>query len=84
MSVVSSSLLRLNVVADAEPGALARVVERFHNLNLLPRRVLAELGSNQVLRVQVDVFGVSEEQLALITHKIRESPSVRDAYWHRL
>jgi hypothetical protein len=84
MSLESSSLLRLHVVAEADPGALARVVERFQNLNLVPRRVLAEMGSNDLLRVEVDIFGASERELSLIAGKIREVPSIVNAYWHRL
>jgi hypothetical protein len=33
---------RQQVVADADPGAIARVVESFQNLNIVPRRVIAE------------------------------------------
>jgi hypothetical protein len=32
----------------------------------------------------VDVFGLSENQLALIAAKICQAPSVVDVYWHRL
>lgn len=80
----SYSLLRLRVVADADPGALARVLERFQNLNIVPRRVTAEYGTNAILHVQVDVFGLPEEQLALIAGKIRQAPCVVNAYWHRV
>jgi len=83
-SQVSNSLLRLRVVADADPGALARVLERFQILNILPRRVSAEFGTNDIVHVQVDVFGLPEEQLALIVGKIRQAPCVVNAYWHRV
>jgi hypothetical protein len=32
----------------------------------------------------VDVFGLPEEQLRLVAAKIRQSPSIVHAYWHRL
>jgi hypothetical protein len=79
-----SSLWRLRVVADADPGALARVVERFQNLNVLPRRVVAEFGTNDTLHIQVDVFGLSEQHLALIAAKITQATSICSAYWHRV
>ena len=79
-----SSLWRLRVVADADPSALARVVERFQNLNVLPRRVVAEFGSNETLHIQVDVFGLSEQQLALIAAKIAQATSIANVYWHRM
>lgn len=79
-----SSLWRLRVVADADPSALARVVERFQNLNVLPRRVVAEFGTNETLHIQVDVFGLSEQQLRLIAAKIAQATSIANVYWHRM
>lgn len=75
---------RLQVVADADPGVIARVVERFQNLNIVPRRVIAEFSSNDILHIAVDVCGIADEQLALIAGKIRQSPCIVNAYWHRL
>ena len=77
-------LLRLRVAADADPGALARVLERFQNLNVLPRRIVAEFGTNDLLHIQVNVFGLTEERLTLIAAKIGQVPSIVHAYWHRL
>lgn len=75
---------RLQVVADADPGAIARVVERFQNLNIIPRRVSAEFSSNDLLHIEVDVCGISDARLALIEAKIRQSPCIVKAYWHPL
>lgn len=75
---------RLRVVADADPGAIARVVERFQALNIIPRRVIAEFSSNDILHVEVDVCGVPDEQRTLIAGKIRQAPCIVNAYWHRV
>jgi hypothetical protein len=75
---------RLQVVADADPGAISRVVERFQNLNIVPRRMTAEFSSNDMLHIQVDVCGVPDEQMTLIAGKIRQAPCIINAYWHRL
>ena len=83
-SRTASSLFRLRVVADADPGAIARVLERLQNLNIVPRRMTAEHGTNDVLHIEVDVFGVPEEQLTLMTTKIRQAPSIINAPWHRV
>ena len=80
----SYSRRRLQVVADADPGALARVVERLQTLNIGPRRVTAEFASNDILHIEVDVCGLPDEQLALIAGKIRQAACVVNAYWHRL
>jgi hypothetical protein len=76
------ALLRLRVVAEPDPGALARVIERFQNLNVLPRRIVAEFGSTGAFHIQVDVLGVSEQTLTLIAAKIGQVPSVLSAHWH--
>jgi hypothetical protein len=80
----SGSLLRLQVVADADPTALARVLERFQNLNIVPRRVTAEFGTNDILHIAVDVFGVPEEQLALIASKVCQAASIINAHWCKI
>jgi hypothetical protein len=63
MSSATVSLFRLQVLADADPGAIARVIERFQNLNVLPRRVIAEFGIDETIHIQVDVCGLPEEQI---------------------
>ena len=80
----SLSRRRLQVVADADPGAIARIVERFQNLNIVPRRVIAEFSSNDLLHIEVDVCGVPDEQLMLVAGKVRQATSIVNAYWHRL
>ena len=75
---------RLQVAADADPGAIARVVERFQNLNIVPRRITAEFSSNEMLHIEVDVCGIPDEQLTLIAGKICQASCIINAYWHRL
>jgi hypothetical protein len=84
MDSLTVSLFRLRVVADADPGAVARVIERFQNINILPRRVIAEFGTNETIHIQVDVCGIPEEQLKTMTAKIRQATSIVSAHWHRL
>jgi hypothetical protein len=57
---------RLKVVTDADPCAIAHVVERFQKLKFIPRRISAEFSSNDLLYIQVDVCAIPDEQLALI------------------
>lgn len=83
-SPLTFSRRRLQVVADADPGAIARVVERFQNLNIIPRRVIAEFSSTDLLHIEVDICGVPDEQLMLIVAKIRQATSVVNAYWYPL
>lgn len=80
----SCSLLRLQVVADADPTALMRVLERFQNLNIVPRRITAEFGTNDILHIAVDIFGVPEGQLAQIANKICQAASVVNVHWFKV
>jgi len=77
------SVFHLRVAAEPDPSALARVLERFQNLNVLPRKVTAEWASTGVLHVEVQVAGVAEETISLIAAKISQVPSILSAYWHR-
>lgn len=80
----SFSLLRLRVVAEADAGALMRVLERFQNLGVLPRRVIAEFTTTEALSIQLDVAGLEESRLSAIAAKIGQMPCVTQSYWHHL
>jgi hypothetical protein len=82
MSANQLSVLRLKVVAEADSGALLRVLERFQNLGVLPRRVIAEFTTTDLMSIQVDVSGVEESRLTLIAAKVGQIPCVSQAYWH--
>ena len=84
VSPATYSLLRLRVTAEADPGAVARVLERFQNLNIVPRRVIAEFGTGDILHVQVDISGMDEEHLTCIAAKIAQVPCVLNAFWHHV
>jgi len=78
----SYSLLRLRVVAEADAGALMRVLERFQNLGILPRRVIAEFTTADSVSIQLDVAGLEESRMSLIAAKLGELPFVTQSYWH--
>jgi hypothetical protein len=80
--VESYSLLRLRVVAEADAGVLMRVLERFQNLGVLPRRVIAEFTTTDSVSIQLDVSGMEESRLTNIAAKLGELPFVTRAYWH--
>jgi len=78
------SRFRLQVVVDSDPGDIARVLERFHNLNIMPRRIHAELASNDLLHVEVDVFRVDSVKRRLIAAKLAQTICVLKVDWHEL
>jgi hypothetical protein len=82
LSANSLSVLRLKVVAEADSGALMRVLERFQNLGVLPRRVLAEFTTTDSMSIQVDIAGLEENRMTLIAAKVGQIPCVSQAYWH--
>jgi hypothetical protein len=80
--VDSVTLLRLRVFAEADSGALMRTLERFQNLGVAPRRVIAEFTSADTMSIQVDIAGLDETRLSLIANKLGQVPCVLRAYWH--
>jgi hypothetical protein len=82
LTVDEVSVLRLKVVAEADSGALMRVLERFQNIGVLPRRVVAEFTTTESMSIQVDIAGVEESRLTLIAAKLGQIPCVTQAYWH--
>jgi hypothetical protein len=78
------SLLRVRVTTDGDPSVLSRLLGYFTNLNITPRRVNAEFGSEERLHLFVDVCGLPEDRVSLITAKIAQNPCVLNAFWHRL
>jgi hypothetical protein len=76
--------LCLRVCADADPGALSRVLSCFQSLNVVPRRVIAEHGTTGSLHIRVDITGLTEGHLSLIAARIGQVPCVENAFWHRL
>lgn len=83
MSVAEVQVLHLRVAAEPDPGVLARVLERFQNLNIVPRKVLAEWATTNIVHIQVELTGLSETMLDLIAAKVGQSPCILNAYWHR-
>lgn len=82
MSSPDWPVLHLRVSAEPDPGVLARVLGRFQNLNVVPRRVLAEWATTGTLHVEVQVAGISEAMLSLIAAKLGQVPAILDAHWH--
>jgi hypothetical protein len=78
------TLLRLRVVADSDAGSLARILERFQNLNVVPRKVSAELSLKGVFHVEIDVMGITPHCMDIIAAKIAEATCIHSARWHPL
>lgn len=83
MSSPNWQLFHLRVAAEADPGVLARVLERFQNLNIVPQRVFAEWATTGQLYVEVVIAGLPETTMELITAKLGQVPSILNAHWHR-
>lgn len=76
------SRIRLRVAAEADPGVLPRILSLLQNLSLLPRRVTAECSSGELIHVQIDFGGVSEERITRITGQVAQGIHVLNAFWH--
>ena len=75
-------LLCLRVTADDDPSVLPRLLGHLQNLNITPRRVVAEFGINALMHLQIDVLGLPTERLDLMAAKAGQMPCVVRAYWH--
>jgi hypothetical protein len=69
----------LFVEAEADPAALPRILGFLQVVNVVPHRVLAELGTHGVLAVRIEVRGIDKRKLDLITAKIGQVPCVLGA-----
>jgi hypothetical protein len=78
------ALLRVRVTTDGDPSALNRALGYFQNLNVTPRQVVAEFGIGPLMHLAVDICGLPEERISMITAKIAQHPCVLNAYWHFL
>jgi hypothetical protein len=76
--------LCLRIIAEPDPGALARVLSHFQIRNAVPRRVVAEFGASGMQYIRIDVVGMTENHLSLIAAKVGQEPCVQSAYCHRL
>jgi hypothetical protein len=81
-STEATALLRLRVVAEADPGALVRILGRLQHLNVVPRRVMAEASTTELLHVEIDIVGLTAQHLALLTAKVGQDCCVFNAHWH--
>ncbi len=79
-----SQALCLRVVAERDPGALARVLNCFASLNAVPRRVVAEFSTAGVQHIRVEIVGLTEWHLSLISAKLGQAPMIENVYWHHL
>jgi hypothetical protein len=73
----------VRVAAEADPSTLVRVLMAFQHLNVIPRRVSAELATTDMIYIQIEVTGLTDERDALIAGKLGQLPPVMNAHWHK-
>jgi hypothetical protein len=74
-----STVRRLRVFAERDPGVLLRVLERFSNLNIVPDRVSAVCGPGDEMFIEIEVTDIPSATCALIAEKIVQLPAVLNA-----
>jgi hypothetical protein len=77
--VEMSTVRRLRVLAERDPGILLRVLERFSNLNIVPDRVSAACSPGDEIVIEIEVTDISSATCALIAAKIVQLPAVLNA-----
>ncbi len=78
---VHTQTRRLKVIAEADPGALARILQPFQILNIVPLRFEAARIGEAYLEVCVDVHAdeLAAESFAQINAKLGQLPIVLTA-----
>jgi hypothetical protein len=79
MMVQESTVRRIRVLAERDPGVLLRVLERFSNLNIIPDRVGAVCGPGEEISIEIELTDIPLATCALIVAKIIQLPAVLDA-----
>ena len=78
MHVYESAVLRIRVVAEADPGALVRTPQFLQARNLVPRGVTSQRLGNEYLEIgiEIDTADCTIETLSLVIAKLNELPIV--------
>ena len=80
MQVEDTTVFRLQIVAETDPGALVRTLQFFQARNLVPRQVSAQRVSASLFNIVIDVESASctRETFSMIAAKLNELPIVLD------
>jgi prephenate dehydratase len=81
MQYESAAAMRLKVVAEADPGALVRVLQFFQVRSVIPRRTIVRRLGAELLEIEIDVDAAdcAPEVFRVVIAKINELPIVLDA-----
>lgn len=74
-----STVRRLRVLAERDPGVLLRVIERFSNLNIIPDGFSAVCGPGDTITIEIEVKDIRADMCVLIVAKIAQLPAVLEA-----
>ena len=69
---------RLKVVAEADPGALVRVLQFFQGRNIVPRRAFSLRIAREIIEIEVEVdpADCTEEAFRAVVAKVDQLPIV--------
>ena len=78
MHLQNSSVRRLKVLAESDPGTLVRVLQFIQARNIVPRRAQAQrIGAEYIeIQIDVDIAECADEAFRMVVAKINELPVV--------
>lgn len=81
MQVDNATVLRLQVLAEADPGALVRTLQFLQARNIVPQQVSMKRVRGDLFDIAIDVDTAScgPEALSVIAAKLNELPIVLEA-----
>lgn len=78
MQYNEAAVLRFKAVAEADPGALVRVLQFFQSQNVVPRHVTARRMSAeyQEIEIEVEAADLASDAFRMVVAKVNQLPSV--------
>lgn len=78
MQLNNAAALRLKAVAEADPGALVRILQFFQARNVVPQRVTAQCMGAEILEmeIEIDAAQLQPDAFRIIVTKLNELPIV--------
>jgi hypothetical protein len=84
MPSLHDSELCLEILADADPVVLTRLVERIQSLGLVPRRLSAHWLTDDRLAIELVCAGLDEARIETLARRISQFTTVHSATWRHL
>jgi len=81
MSTPTPTAYSLEILADADPVILIRLVERIQSLGLNPRRLTADWTDDECASIRFEFFATDANQVDLLARRAMQFTTVHTVTW---